>query len=155
MSVFRRNVIKALTATKWTTGYEGNLSKNMVPIDAGENWLKQTYTFENGQVCTGLLMGLIDSATTSLAICSGPQMAGITMDMSISNFVPIDPINTPKIILYSKMESMEEKFCHISCKVLCPNEKILFASGRQTKFYHPKSRQPLRHVDLHAENLVL
>ena len=47
---FRQNVLKAITATKWTTGYEGSLSRHMVSIDAGQNWLKQIYTIQNGQV---------------------------------------------------------------------------------------------------------
>ena len=100
-------------------------------------------------------MSLIDSATTTLAICSGPQMAGITMDLSISNFETIDPSETPQVLLFTKMKSIKETTCYITCDILSPDEKVLFASGRQTKFYHPKSRQPLRYVDLNAENLVL
>ena len=107
------------------------------------------------KVHTGLLMSLIDSATTTLAICSGPQMAGITMDLSISNFEQINPSETPQLLLLTKMKSIKETTCYITCDILSPDEKILFATGRQTKFYHPKSRQPLRYVDLNAENLVL
>ena len=47
---FKQNVLKAITATKWTTGYEGSLSRHMAPIDAGQNWLKQIYTIQDGQV---------------------------------------------------------------------------------------------------------
>ena len=154
-SRYRQNVLRAIKATKWTTGYEGSLSRHMEPVDAGVGWLKQVYTIPKGElVDTGRLMSLVDSATTTLAIVSGPQMAGITMDMALSNFEPIsDEIDA--LLLYSRMCSIKEDTCHITCDVYSINQVTLFASGRQTKFYHPQSRQPLRHVDLYAETLIL
>jgi len=73
------------------------------------------------------------------------------MDLSISNLIPIDIQKHKEIILISKMEHVNQQTCHLSSKIFSNDELILFACGRQTKFMHPNSRQPLRNVDLEAD----
>jgi len=157
---YPQNVLRALQKAKWKTGYEGRISKNITSVEVKPGFIKQKYKIQpedigfGSTVHTGMIASLVDSSTTTVAIFTRQKIAGVTMDLSITNFEPIEPKKTEnELVIVSEMEFINDKMCHIISKIYSHDEETLFAVGRQTKFMHPGSRQPLKNVNLDDENL--
>ena len=156
---YPQNVLRALQKAKWTTGYEGRISRNITNVEVKPSCIKQKYKIQpedighGSTVHTGMIASLVDSSTTTVAIFTRQKIAGVTMDLSITNFVPIDTKTENELVIVSEMEFINDKMCHIISKIYSSDEETLFAVGRQTKFMHPGSRQPLKNVNLDDENL--
>ena len=158
---YPQNVIRALQKAKWKTGYEGRISRNITNIEVKPGVIKQTYKIQpediglGSVVHTGILASLVDSSTTTVAIFTRQKIAGVTMDLSITNFEPINSNNENELVIISEMEFINDQMCHIISKIYSKNEKKLYAVGRQTKFIHPGSRQPLKNVNLEEKDLIV
>lgn len=71
---YPKNVLRAIQKSKWKTGYEGRISKNITNIEVKPGFIKQKYKIQpedigfGTSVHTGMIASLVDSSTTTVAI---------------------------------------------------------------------------------------